>query len=232
MSPGLCILVWNADSALEIQALNRIQTLPCLESSQREIESFLQTQLPTRGHLKKPSNRPLVQRSPWSKAPPGSDTEVLVVFTPLPHQTGNTCKPEHIVPWWWCGGQCRWNPGWGQAAGGATPATSVLLRSSNIQGTLGATGSPPSFAGSETKTYLGLSCPPAGDKKVWEEAALGIVWISRGQIFHRPLWEDSQAAVVYVALPFRKEAYGRGMEVGSAAPSMAVAAFPYINMAS
>lgn len=66
-------------------------------------------------------------------------------------------------------------------------------------------------------------------KKVWEDAALKIVWISWEQIFHRPLWEDSQAAVVYVALCFREEACGRGIEVGSAAPSMAVAAFPYIN---
>lgn len=45
---------------------------------------------------------------------------MLVDFTPLLHQTGNTYKPQHIVPWWWCGDLCRWDPGWGQVAGGAT----------------------------------------------------------------------------------------------------------------
>ena len=89
-----------------------------------------------------------------------------------------------------------------------------VLRATRIQGVLGATSSPPGFAGSETKTYLEQSCPPAGDDYKSMEGG-SIVWISWQwsriswgmgcQIFHIPPREDSQAAVVYIALCFRED---------------------------
>lgn len=62
-----------------------------------------------------------------------------------------------VMAWWSVPMGCWLRvSGWWGCAG-------WVLKPTRIQGGLGATGSPPSFAGSETKTYLEQSCPPAGD---------------------------------------------------------------------
>lgn len=61
---------------------------------------------------------------------------------------------------------------------------------------------------------------------------LGMVWISWGmrcQIFHIPLREDSQAAVVYIALWFRGGVLLDEAWKWDQLLSMVVAAFPYIK---
>lgn len=124
----------------------------CLESRQRATESFLQTQLPSIGEAISPA----VQRTPWSWAPPRHRSHTLPVsatgfysITPSNGEHAQTKAHLALVMVWGSvqmGSWLRATSWWGYAG--------WVLRPTRIQGVLGATGSPPDFAGSETKAYL------------------------------------------------------------------------------